>query len=360
MLSQLYVLVSMAILLAGQAAASPVPMPRYLARRAPQPLDTIPAYVKRDVPVEQASTAPNAPRTLKAVMSPNRMLLPAPNGQVLPYSAENVKGRRDVPVEQASTAPNGIVLPYSAQNVKGRDVAEQDAATAPNGQVLPYSAENVKGRDVAEQDACYRAQLAKFFRTAPRTSKVVMSQSRMPLPRPTGQVLPYSAENVKGRDVAEQDAATAPNGQVLPYSAENVKGRDVAEQDAATAPNGQVLPYSAENVKGRRDVPVEQASTAPNGIVLPYSAQNVKGRDVAEQDAATAPNWPSSSVQRRERQGSPRCPRRASFDRAQWHRSSLQRAERQGPLNAPSMPWLGRIDLKHIFENELCYEVPTC
>jgi hypothetical protein len=99
MFSQLYVLVSLVVLLAGQAAASPLPIMHSLAQRNPQPLDTIPAYVKRadgppvnNVPEEQ----------------PTQSL----DGVITVISRSDGLNVNNVPAEAATRSLNGIITLY--------------------------------------------------------------------------------------------------------------------------------------------------------------------------------------------------------------------------------------------------------
>ncbi|KAJ3494666.1 hypothetical protein NLJ89_g10759 [Agrocybe chaxingu] len=88
------------VFLTGQVAAAPVPMPlkvamRELEERTSEPLKTIPVY-KRQIPVEQAVTAPD--------------------GVVRVFGTrEEEIARRQIPAEQAVTAPNGVVRPFGTR-----------------------------------------------------------------------------------------------------------------------------------------------------------------------------------------------------------------------------------------------------
>jgi len=140
MLSRIAFSAVLVLALAGQVFCSPLPVPlkRDLVTREPEPLKTIPIYVKRQISVE----APLAKRQI-----PPEVPTKAPDGNIVPYERSVPAGeslnRRQIPPEVPTKAPDGNIVPYErsvpvVEPLNKRQIPPEVPTKAPDGVVVPY------------------------------------------------------------------------------------------------------------------------------------------------------------------------------------------------------------------------------
>jgi hypothetical protein len=175
MIKQTALLALLTLFLTGQAMTLALPIRLSMgtvdvARRSPEPLRTIPVYVKRQIPAEQAVKAPNGvivPFTRRQIPEEESAPDSEINGRQIPeeLATRTASGRidtftrRQIPAEQAVKAPNGVIVPFTRRqevpSPSRRQIPAEEAVKAPNGVIVPFNRRQI----AEEQDPYVRRQI---------------------------------------------------------------------------------------------------------------------------------------------------------------------------------------------------------